>query len=307
MPLIHSPVFSSIAGDIRSLPLPDGGSLWVADRAQVGEGGVGPTVFLVPSGAMSDCSGWSAQAVGPAFAPSPVAPDALVTPLDLVETSDGPALYYQLLVDDPTAPLGLLRSGIGLAPRDPTTGLFTPTRELLWSPNRPAYGGSAMRVGGMVYVYGCRDNGNLTTSCFVARADAAQAPLAGGYSYFTGAGWSMSADDAVAIVAEGGPNVAVRPDPRGSRYVMTYVPPLGLSLMVRTAPAPEGPWSGAVSLATCVLTGAGTNSFCVGGEQHTQLASPPGMFVVSYDAVTFASDASDVAPFWPRLATLPLP
>jgi hypothetical protein len=300
---------SGVAGDSRSLPLPDGGALWVVDQAASPDGGlVLSALFTVGTQASADCTSWSPQLVGPAFAPSPLAPDGLLAALDLVQAGDGPALYYELYVSDPSAPLNLRALGVGIAPRDPSTGLFTPTGELLWSPDRPAYGGSALRVGSMVYVFGCASSGYLTDDCYVARATSSATSSSAGYAYWTGEGWSPNPDDA-APITQGGGVVSVRPDPTGAqRFVMTYVPPIGSTLVARSAIAPEGPWSAPTTLATCVLDGAGPGAFCGGAQQHPELVRPPGSpLSLTYDAKTFATDAGSGPAFTPRLVTFAVP
>ncbi len=330
-PLAGIPGVTAVSGDARSLALPDGGALWIVDQAVVDpamltggaagdagspDGGVVlSAAFAVGAGASADCSSWSARFVGPAFAPSPIAPGGLLVAQDLVWSGDAPALspalYYQLFVPDPPAPLDLRSLGFGIAPRDPGSGLFVPTSELLWSPDRPGYGGSALRVGDIVYAYGCASSGYLNDACFVARADASQLTSSAAYTYWTGDHWSASPDDAAPVVAEAGGVVAVRPDETDAgsapRFVMTYVPTLGSTIVERTAIAPEGPWSAPTTLASCALEGAGPGAFCSGAQQHPELVTTPGnRLALTVAARTFATDAgANPDAFWPRLVTFP--
>ncbi len=300
----------SLAGDARSLPLANGDALWVVDQGALPDGGsaLSPT-FLVAGGARADCTAWSATFEGPAFAPSPLAPNGLLVALDLVQGSEAPALYYELFVYDAAAPLGLRALGYGLAPEDAATGHFVPTSELLWSSDRPAYGGSALRMGNAVYVYGCASAGFLTDDCFVARADPSRLASTAAYTYWTGDRWSSNPDDA-APIAQGGGIISVRPAKGGATgFVMTYVPPLGSTVVARRAIAPEGPWSAPETLASCDLQGAGPGAFCGGGQQHPELL-PPGAktLTLTYDARTFATDAgANGGAFWPRLTALSPP
>ncbi len=301
----------TLTGDSRSLPLDDGGALWVVDQAIFPDGGIllSPQLLVGP-GAATDCSSWTVTFEGPSFAVSPLAPTGLLSALDLVQASDGPALYYQVFAPDATAPLGLQLLGTGLAPLDPGSGRFAPTSDLLWSPDRPAYGGSAMRVGSLVYVYGSTSsNGIASDDCFVARADASALASTAAYTYWTGSSWSATPDDAMPI-AQAGSVVSVRPDPAGAGYVMTYVSPLlGSTLFVRTATAPEGPWSSPTALGACDLAGAGPGAFCGGGQQHPELSSTAGRpLILTYDARTFATDGgSGGTAFSPRLVAFPTP
>lgn len=307
-PFQSVPGVTALAGDTRSLSLADGGALWVVDHATLADGAASsPAVIAVGAGARADCASWTATLQGSALAASPIEPQGLLGPLDLVAGNDGPALYYQLFAFDSSAPLGLRSLGVGLAPQDPASGTFVPTSELLWAAGRPTYGGGALRVGDLVYVYGCASSGFLTDDCFVARADASALASTAAYTYFTGAAWSPNADDAASIVQAGGP-VSVRPDPGGKpRFLMTYIPPLGDTLVVRSATAPEGPWSAPVTLASCDLDGAGSGAFCAGGRQHPELVPGGSFLALTYDAASFASDAGDTNAFWPHLVTIEIP
>lgn len=303
------PEGSGVSGDTRSLPLPEGGALWVVDQATAPDGGVILSAqFVVGPQAAADCDSWSVSLEGPAFAPSPLVPDGLLGAMDLVQTDDAPALYYEAFDADPSAPLGLRSLGVGLAPRNQGTGLFTPTAELLWSADRPSYGASALRVGEVVYVFGCASSGYLTDDCYVARAAASSLASSAAYTYWTGDTWSSNPDDAASI-AEAGSGVSVRPDPTGApQFVMTYVPLLGSTLVARTAVAPEGPWSAPTTLGTCALDGAGPGAFCGGAQQHPELARDPGApLALTYEARTFAADAGSGAAFQPRLVAFAVP
>jgi hypothetical protein len=294
---------TALAGDARSIVLADGGALWVVDQARGSDGGIVlPAAFVAASG--EGCTAAAAFAGG-AMAPSPLEADGLIVPLDLVATSTGVALYYVLFASDPSAPFGIRDVGVGLAPRDDARGLFVPTRELLWSADRPAYGGSALRVGETVYVWGCKGADAFTSDCYVARAAASALASSAAYTYWNGAGWSPRPDDATPIT-QGGGVVSVRPDPGGARrLVMTYVPPLGGTVLARSAPAPEGPWSAAATLFACALDGAGLGAFCGGGEQHPESAN--GDLAITYAARSFDAGAADAAAFVPRLVRVGVP
>jgi hypothetical protein len=301
------PGVQSLAGDSRSLAFDDGGTLWVVDDAVMSDGGtVSPAAILVGLGARADCTAWSSSFEGAATGPSPLEDGGAISALDLVATSTGPALYYTVFAHDPSAPLGLRSLGVGIAMGTPA-GSFVLTSDLLWTPDRPTYGGSALRVGDTVFVWGCKSTGAFSADCFVARAGAASLDSASAYTYWAGHAWSANVDDATPVTSAGGV-VSVRPDPtRAGRLLMTYVPPLGDTLVVRSAMAPQGPWSAPVTLAACDLEGAGSGSFCTGGQQHPELATGAPRIALTYDARTFTPDAGTGAAFWPKLVTLEVP
>jgi hypothetical protein len=306
-PLQGSDPTLALSGELRSVAQGDAGSLWVSDQALLPDAGAAPAVFLVGPGARTNCSDWMATPPAPAFSPSPLAPSGLLAPLDMVVTPSGLALYYALFVSDPSRPLGLRELGVGLATRDASSGRFVPTGELLFSPDRPNYGTSALLVGTAVYTFGCASSGAFSANCFVARADVADLASATGYVFWTGEGWSSEIDDAAPITQAGG-TVSVRADPTvEARYLMTFVSPLGSTLMVESAPAPEGPWSASVTLAACDLANAGSGAFCSGGQQHPELSGADGRLVLTYSAASFGDGGASAGAFWPRLVSLEVP
>jgi hypothetical protein len=305
------PGIAGVSGALHSVAVDDGGrgSLWVSDRVDLPDGGatIGAAIG-VPGGAAADCTGGSAQLEGAAFDPSPLSPDGFVASGDLAATPAGLAAYYALYTADSTMPFGIRLLGYGVALQDAGSGRFAPTGELLWTADRPGYGSSALVVGTSIYVHGCKSNEPLTDDCYVARADAASIASPAAYTYWSGTGWSSSPDDAVPVARAAGA-VSVRPDPSGKpRFLMTYVPPFGQSLMARSAIAPEGPWSSPVELARCALDPTIPGVYCGGGEQHPQLSAPSGQLVMSYDDETLSPDAGiNVHGFWPKLVSLAVP
>jgi hypothetical protein len=231
----------------------------------------------------ADCA-WSATPLGTVIGPSPILAAATAAPLDLVATDAGPALYYALYVPDASAAFGVRAVGYGVALED-TSGHFAPSSELLWSGDRAPYGGSAMRVGDRVYVYGCVPGGFLESDCYLARAPVADIASSSAYEYFNGVEWSPNPDDAKRV-ASGGSTVSVRAE--GDHFVMTYVPPLGSAIAYRTAMAPEGPWSGSTTIATCDLTNAGDGAFCSGAAQQA-IDVAPGQVALTYTTTSFSA------------------
>jgi len=248
----------------------------------------------------ADC-GWNTRALGKIVAASPIRADAIVSPLDLVRSDSGVALYYAVYVPDSSAAFGVRSIGVGVA-LGPDGGPFAPTSELLWSADRATYGTSALREGDRVYAYGCFDTAPLVVDCYVARAPASSLANAAAYEYFDGAAWSTNPDDARSI-AKAGTSISVRRD--GDRFVMTFVPPLGRTIQARTAIAPEGPWSSPSTLATCDLSGAGADAFCGGATQHAIAGLAPHAIALTYSARSFAGARGEA--FAPRLVVLPVP
>jgi hypothetical protein len=213
-------------------------------------------------------------------------------------------LYYQIGRLDPTAAFGVHAIGTGVVPFDAVSGRFALTEDIVWTADMASYGTSAIAVGGEVFAYGCSSPAPLESDCFVAKVAPGSIGDPGAYTYFMGSGrYSANIADAQAVVLDAGSSVSVRADPAGDRLLMTYVPPLGGSLAIRSALTPEGPYSTEHALGLCELPDDPAY-FCAGGNQHPEIAGPPGSLVLSYAP---ASLTAGTPPEPPRVAVVAIP
>lgn len=239
--------------------------------------------------------------------------DHLLKAHDGVQAGGSAWLYYALFEAAPEEYFGYRLVGYGVSERDAPTGRYTPNATLLWDADAPAYGRAVVRQGNTVYVFGCKGvPDTFRSDCFVARVaeDSLADPSA--YTYYAGSvGWSPEPTDAAAVFSSGG-TISVRFHGDVSRWVVTYVPTFGDTLELRSAPAPEGPWSDPEMLARCEVPPDDEQAFCEGAFQHPALAAGPHELVLGYSIVTFAEDAEArivQAPqrYWPRLVRVPRP
>lgn len=123
--------------------------------------------------------------------------------------------------------------------------------DLLFSQNDPPFGSSAFVVGDTLYVYGCSSS-DFSVPCFLGRVALENVLDLGSWTFYAGNGnWSSSMGDAH-FVFTGNPILNVSWNSYLQRYVAVYNSPLSLPVMMRTAPAPEGPWSREVQAFTAV-------------------------------------------------------
>ena len=97
----------------------------------------------------------------------------------------------------------------------------------------------------------------------------------------------------------------------GARFVHTQVgDPLNAAVEVRTAPAPEGPWSPPVPVYVPPERGR-PGVIAYAGKAHPELAgaSPTGGLVVTYASIALTRDATlaDESVYWPRFARVEVP
>ncbi len=304
-------VVPELGGDGRAVPLRDGGWAW-AFAPTLPNHPSSPMAAVPPSSIGQECDLELGGAISltPLFDMTTVTDGALLSALDGVVLDDGAALYFARYLPDPAEFFGVRLIGYGVAFRDPDGDVYQPQASLLFTADRPSYGSAALRVGDWIYAFGCRPADAFQADCFVARVPVDQMGNETAYHFYRGGGeWTSNADEAGAIASANAP-LSVRWDELSGLYLMTYVPPLSSELTLRTAQAPEGPWSEARVLARCKIPDDDPGAVCTGGLQHPERGA--ALFSLSYGVVSLSDDAPArmaAAPtaYWPRLVELDLP
>jgi len=119
-------------------------------------------------------------------------------------------------------------------------GTSEPT--LLFPEGDANVGQGALVAGEHLYAYGVTTRG-LSWPCILARVRYADALDRDAWRFWAGAkGWVPDFREARAIM-QSAPQMSVHWNAHLGRYLAIYGEPLGNALLLRTAPAPEGPWS----------------------------------------------------------------
>jgi hypothetical protein len=117
------------------------------------------------------------------------------------------------------------------------------TTSLLFQEKEVPFGSAALVRDDTLYAYGCLTVG-LRKPCMLGRVPLADVLDRSRWSYVAaGATWTARIDSAVPVFDGNGIMSVSWNDYLGS-YVSVYSRPLSLDVELRTAPAPEGPWSG---------------------------------------------------------------
>ncbi len=132
------------------------------------------------------------------------------------------------------------------APARPEVRPGTDEPTLLFAQDEPAFGSAAVIHDGYLYAYAC-DLDWLTKPCKLARVPLADALVRSEWRFWDGTAWSEDIGDAKALF-DGNDIMSVFRCPFSGVFVAIYAQPMDAKAMLRTAPAPEGPWSRAVKL-----------------------------------------------------------
>jgi hypothetical protein len=116
----------------------------------------------------------------------------------------------------------------------------TPTWENVGGTNRFQMQ-SYVKRDGYVYVH-ATPNGRLG-AVYVARVPEAQLLTKSAYQYWNGSAWTATESAAVAVVGAPAGELSVQYNAASGRYLMMYL--AGEDIVLRTATAPQGPWSAA--------------------------------------------------------------
>jgi Domain of unknown function (DUF4185) len=174
--------------------------------------------------------------------------------------------------------------GIGVARVVPGETRATRDAALLFVSPEPLFGsGGAMVDATHVYLYECSIIGYLNMGCRLARAERAQADQRAAYRYYDGTGWSTDITQAKVVIEHAASGITVHWNAWIGQYVAVHSELLGNRIQLRSAPHPEGPWSGAVTIETSaggILPAAPASSFNYLAQEHQALSSTDGRTIV---------------------------
>ncbi|WP_437590179.1 DUF4185 domain-containing protein [Sorangium sp. So ce1000] len=144
---------------------------------------------------------------------------------------------------------------------------------LLFDADEPQLTSAALVRDGMLYAYACACSG-LTCPCLVARAALADATERGAWRFFSDGRWVEGYRQAEPVMA-GAPMMSVHWNEHVGRYIALYSEPMSSEVSLRTAPAPEGPWSDS-AVAFTAEAPPNPEAWPYAGLAHAELAREGG-------------------------------
>ncbi len=116
--------------------------------------------------------------------------------------------------------------------------------DLIFGESAPSFGSASLISNGVFYAYGCGVASNgLDKGCRLAKVDPVAAQNPSAWSFYEGNGnWSSNVSDCLSVFV-GDSILSVAWNSYLNLYVAVYSAQFSQNVMIRTAPAPEGPWS----------------------------------------------------------------
>ncbi len=117
--------------------------------------------------------------------------------------------------------------------------------DLMFAQDEPNFGTASLIVSGTLYIYGCGiPTNSADKQCRLARVDPANVLNRSAWNFYAGNGnWSSQLDDAISVIPDAN-ILTISWNDYLQQYVAIYSQLLSNNVMIRTAPRPEGPWSG---------------------------------------------------------------
>jgi len=221
-----------------------------------------------------------------------------------VDPATGNALAFYSLVYALPGPFNFTNLGTSVAnwqslnqqPQRPTISppVVPAHPDLLFNQNEPPFGSASLISNGMLYVYGCGNPANgLDKSCWLGKVAPANILNRSAWSYYAGNGtWTSQLSQAVPVFV-GDSILSVSWNSYLQQYVAVYSASFSQSVMIRTAPNPEGPWSLAIVAFTAMQPSGGGNVY--DAHAHSEYDANGGQIIyVTYSRSTPAPFTSEV-------------
>jgi hypothetical protein len=290
---------------------------WSASGERLATGMLANSAAVLPNAEAGECFAGRSFLGGtqprPVLRPrSDAPPDSRVWPTHPYVRDDLLALTFLYVTNEPGGgALGFRSWAHGIA-TGMLAGLSADADDATLLPGEEPQFAALLVHEGTAYAYRCglgSDLGGGLYPCLLGSAPEAAITDPAAYRYFVaGAGFAGTLAEA-SFVVEGAPDFTVHWNERLGAFLMLFVEPFSQEIRVRTAPAPEGPFSEPTLLWPCNLPADDPQALCYGAKQHPQLGSPDGStLVLTYNTISLDPEAQRLHPelYFPRLVTLEL-
>lgn len=232
-----------------------------------------------------------------------------------IATRKGLHLFMSRIARKPgdDSPFGFRGVGMALAhipdPSLPPERWRPSYRDVPWASYSPdgnerVFGMPLLKEGGMVYLFGLEvDKKANDRFLLVARVPEDRLDDFDAWSFFSGGSWQKDFIKAERLADGMGAELSVSYQPAIGKYVAVYTEGgLSRNILMRLAPAPEGPWSAPRPLYRTPEMDWDKDYFCYAAKGHPELSRRDDEMIVSYvcNSYDFGKMAGDARIYSPR-------
>jgi hypothetical protein len=211
-------------------------------------------------------------------------PSSMVT-----DAADNQALIFYMLVSAMPGNFNFQGLGNSVAiwqnfSQQPQRPMFNPAivpdhPDLVFTRDEPNFGTASLIVNGTLYIYGCGIPTNSSDkACRLAKVAPASVLNRSSWTFYSGNGnWSSQLSNAISVIPDAN-ILSISWNSYLQHYVAIYSQLLSNDVMIRTAPNPEGPWSGERTAFTAMQPASG-NVYDARSHSEYDLNSGQTIFV----------------------------
>lgn len=165
------------------------------------------------------------------------------------------------------------------------------------------FGAAVLPIGGDVHLFGTRKlPGVPHPELVVARVGSARIGDLRAWRFWNGTDWGEDCNRAAALFPGVATELSVTRLPGSGRWAAIYSDGITGRIVMRTAPAVTGPWSGPVQIYQVPEMTLPVKPFAYAAKAHPQLAGSGDELLVTYavNSVDFGNLLRDTRLYWPR-------
>lgn len=209
-------------------------------------------------------------------------PGSIVTGAD----GKGVSLYIKLKVHPGSLNFETIGTGLARFRRD-TTFAVRDTALLFRTPE-PALS-MAIVVGDTLYAWGGKNDGTPYLPVVIARAPLALMDRRSAWTFWDGSGWNADYHAARSIMDFIGGDVSISYNAHLGRWLAVHSGFFASTIMMRTAPRPEGPWSAAAVAFEGAPAADGANDYAAKEQPHLATDGGRSVYVTYHQPLGFVS------------------
>ena len=140
-----------------------------------------------------------------------------------------------------------------------------------------------LALDGYVYAFGCSKRGFLDFACKLARAPLASAEQRASYEFYDGKAWVADSSKAAYVIDRTSVAPSISYNAHLGRYLAVNCELVSSTILLRTAPSIEGPWSESVEIAadgTSILPPTNSSQYNYLCVEHPELSAADGTSIV---------------------------